>query len=154
MTKNRRITFVEGSHNPVDSMLDRRLAHTAGELDHKNKDVMLSRSQPPTAPARDCDHPRVAWDAPIAGGNVNGFASEAISLIVPLSRDMDIRLHASFYDDGFVSSLEDEVRDVVQHLHMKSMNWSLPSPDLWVSQWSPPEEVRMFARYSLLRVER
>lgn len=130
MTRRKRIAFVRGNDAARDD-------------DHPaNMATAVALPDKPDHPERDCDHPRVVWDTPMAGGNVNGFASEAISLIVPLSSVADIRLQSTFYDDAFVASLPDDVRSAVRALHDKSNDYSLPPPDVFVSQWSPPEEVQ------------
>eukprot|EP00041_Stephanoeca_diplocostata_P021551 m.503488 g.503488 ORF g.503488 m.503488 type:complete len:602 (+) comp21848_c0_seq2:461-2266(+) len=97
---------------------------------------------PSPAPTANCNKPVVMWDTPMAGGNVNGFASEAISLLYPLSDILDIRLYSTYYEEDFVESLPHNVGERIHELHMKSTNRSLPPPDVIVSQWSPPELVQ------------
>lgn len=131
--------------------LDRkRIAHVPGEV---GADLAPPPPSPPFAPRTkkpplvlpptNCKRPTVVWDTPMAGGAVNGFANEAISLIVPLHKlGLDIRLQASFYEESFVEQLPGPVGSVVKHLYARSQNWTLPPADVMVSQWSPPEALQ------------
>lgn len=123
----------------------KRITHVPGEV---NVDSVQSLPFSPTTkkpmlPPTNCKRPTVVWDTPMAGGAVNGFANEAISLIVPLHKlGLDIRLQASYYEESFVEQLPGPIGSVVKHLYARSQNWTLPPADVMVSQWSPPEVVQ------------
>ena len=80
-----------------------------------------------------------AQAAPIAGGQVQGFAMEAVTVLTDLSKVADVRLVATYVDPDWVATLPHPQRSLLERLIEESYQWGLPPPHVFVSQWSPPE---------------
>eukprot|EP00055_Hartaetosiga_balthica_P013807 m.72550 g.72550 ORF g.72550 m.72550 type:complete len:610 (+) comp8387_c0_seq1:86-1915(+) len=85
-----------------------------------------------------CEKPVVAWDTPLEGGLVTGLSSEAVSFLLPLTKNVTLYLPNVFREESsFVAGLSPSEQRSLRKLKALTNANLARNPKLYVSQWPP-----------------